>query len=360
MKRYALLLSLALFASAALASAQNLILNPGFENGAIPTNNDQVSFATGWSRDCGRFGTSPTSLPGSPDLFDRRSPHCDYQIPSNKWGIRDTRAGGNRYVGFTGSGTPGAYAETVKGTLSAPLTIAGCNYQISFWASAIDGWKGGPAGEPTCTTPLTTKTPNPNNRIEVVLRKGNDCSNGKVIFQSPAVTQKQWTYFAGQFSLTPAEAAVGYDRIELRMTIVSADSTFSHAVYLDDVSLVAAGLPIDPDFQLTGWIPAGNANTFLVRADVANIPVGSGFWWNVEEIDPATGAVVPNTTMTNPPAWWSPPQSTTFSGYYNNNSPNGVFVQGHTYRIRRGTWSRCNPWSEITKTISMCTGANCL
>jgi hypothetical protein len=160
--------------------------------------------------------------------------------------------------------------------------------------------------------------------------------------------------------LTPAEAAVGYDRIELRMTIVSADRTLSHAVYLDDVSLVAAGLPIDPDFQLTGWIPAGNANTFLVKADVANVPAGSGFWWNVEEIDPASGAVVPNTTMTNPSAWWSTPHSTTFPGYYNNNSPNGVFVQGHTYRIRRGTWSQCSPWSDITKTISMCTGASCL
>jgi hypothetical protein len=355
MKRY-VLLSLWLFAGAALANAQNLIVNPGFEDGSIPNSENQVSLSTGWSNGCDIW---TSGYPGSPDLFDRRSPYCHTQIPANKWGNRDTRAGGNRYVGFTGSGTPGFYGETVKGTLSAPLA-AGCNYQVSFWASATDGAKGGAPGATPCSTPLQRYTPNPDQRIEVVLRKGNDCSNGKVVFQSQPVTQQTWTHFAGQFSLTAADAAAGYDRIEFRLTIVPPQSTYySHAVYLDDVSLVSAGLPINPDFLLTGSIPAGNASTFVLQATVGTVPPGSGFWWNVEEIDPATGAVVPNTTMTNPPAWWLTPNSTTFPGYYNNNSPVGIFVQGHTYRIRRGTWSQCSPWSEITKTVSMCSGPHC-
>lgn len=34
--------------------SQDLVLNPKFESGAIPTGVDQVSLATGWSKLCGR------------------------------------------------------------------------------------------------------------------------------------------------------------------------------------------------------------------------------------------------------------------------------------------------------------------
>jgi hypothetical protein len=365
MKTFAFFAILALFAGTAAVHAQNMIVNPGFENGTIPTDGDQLALATGWSRNCGRnWDTSrPDGNQGSPDLFDIRSPNCLFGIPSNKWGNRNVRNGGNRYVGFTGTSTlhPGFFGETVEGTLSSPLGSA-CSYQVSFWASATDGVKAGTAGATPCNTPLTPFVPDPNaNQMQVVLRKDNDCSNGKIVYTSPSITQKNWTYFSGQFYLSAADAAAGYNRIEFRLA--PANPTFgkySNTVYLDDVGLqVASGPPIDPDFKLTGWIPQGNPSTFLAQADVATVPQGSGFWWNVEEIDPATGATVPNTTMTNPPAWWNTPNSTQFPGYYQNNSPYGVFLQGRTYRIRRGTWSQCSPWTEISKTISLCSGPHC-
>jgi len=173
------ILMLCVIVAPSTASGQNLIQNPGFETGTIPTISDQVHFATGWSRNCGKSWQSnaPQGTPGTPDLFDSRSPHCAYKIPTNIWGVRNVRAGGFRYVGFTGTLNvhgPQFYGETVEGTLTRPLVA--CDYQVSLWASATDGKRD------YCNTPISAMTPDPlYNKIEVVLRKGNDCSHGKVV-----------------------------------------------------------------------------------------------------------------------------------------------------------------------------------
>lgn len=230
-------LTAALVAAVTMAvNAQNLVQNPGFETGAIPTGENQVALATGWNNNCGRNYASniPSGLPGSPDLFDTRSTNCLYGIPSNKWGIRPTRAGGYRYVGFSGASTangPAYYGETVEGALAGPLGAS--TYEVSFWASAVDGIKY------QCNQQITGVPPDPQNKIEVVLRKGNNCSTGKSIFVSGSITSGNWQYFSGKFTLSAADAGAGYDRLELRLTQVAPSSgkTF-HIVYLDDVSLV--------------------------------------------------------------------------------------------------------------------------
>ena len=346
-----------------VVNAQNLIQNPGFENGPIPTGPDQVSKATGWSKLCGRVWTSTSTngAPGSPDLFDSRSSDCFYGIPSNKWGVRYTRAGGFRYVGFSGWSTQGGpqwFGETVEGSLTAPLRA--CNYQVSFWASAVDGIRY------VCNQPITPYGASPYDKIQVVLRQGSNCSLGKSVYTSPSITSNGWQQYTGQFSLSAADAAAGYDRIEFRLVqeLTHVPSTF-HIVYLDDVELITQGQLPNPNFQLTATIPSGNATTYQLTATAAFLPSGASFWWRVEEIDLTTGNALPNTTVTNPAPWWANPLTNVFSGYNStsnlgNISNIGVFQQAHKYRISRGVWSDCSPWTAISKTVFMCTGCRAI
>lgn len=166
-----------------LVNAQNLIHNPGFEVGAlIPVGENQVAAAPPWNSNCARYWLShyPEGKLGSPDLFDSRSSNCLYQIPTNKWGTRPPRAGGLRYVGFAGHTNiygPAYFGESVEGTLMAPLTVG--SYEVSFWISGVDGYRSG------CNEPFTSHAINPHTKIEVMLRKGNDCTTGKKRLRQP-------------------------------------------------------------------------------------------------------------------------------------------------------------------------------
>jgi hypothetical protein len=101
---------------------------------------------------------------------------------------------------------------------------------------------------------------------------------------------------------------------------------------------------LNPDFTLQATLNAGNATTFQVLATMPALPVGASFWWQVEEIDCA-GNTVAGTVLTNPAAWWTLPTANNFPGY--------TFQAGHRYKIRRGVWSSCVPWTEKAKTVEM-------
>jgi len=94
----------------------------------------------------------------------------------------------------------------------------------------------------------------------------------------------------------------------------------------------------------------GNTSTFSVVANMAPLPAGAAFWWKVEEIDPTTGATVPNTVMENPAAWWPTPAVNNFSGY--------TFKQKHMYRITRGMWNDCVKWVDLKKVVYMCSACD--
>lgn len=119
------------------SNAQNLVLNPSFEN----TSNLWCSFYN-----AGLFNnyvdnwTCPTA--GSTDLFHSSLATTCYSSPfsthpSNP-GNQAPRTG-NAYVGVVTYGPGGCspYREYVQGELSSPLVV-GSTYEVSFWVSLAD------------------------------------------------------------------------------------------------------------------------------------------------------------------------------------------------------------------------------
>ncbi len=344
---------------------QNIITNPSVESGSIPNNEDQVSFATGWSKGCGTFycgncGAPAFANPGTPDLFDGRSTNSCYDF-TNKWTPNlPERTGGNRYVSIDGGSVHPQtntyyYSETVMATINDRL-VENCPYTISLYAAKI-------SARYNCQGVFVSSfgTPDPTyNKIEVVLRKANDCNTVKSVFVSSSINSSAWTQYSGQFTLTATEAAVGYNRIEFRYLANPslATNTTGRFAFLDDVSLVPGNTPISADFGLTATSISGNQTSYQVTATVASVPAYSGFYWDVSEVDVNTGAVIPSTTMNNPTNWWASNLYYTnpFPGYCCNSLPttgNGTFLLGHKYRITRGTWGPCTDWTTVTKTVFM-------
>lgn len=330
-----------------------------------------MQYATGWTRDCGRFWVvsgGGFSNPGSPDLFDARSTNCAIDVPSNKWNnTLNERTGLNRYVGFLGgyvtstSGVTGPfYGETVRGSLTEALTSTSCQYEISFWAVA-------PKGSKTNCGVITNNTHiSQYNKVEIVLRKNNDCNSGLVVWTSSTVNNWYWGQVVGQFSLTPLQAAVGYNQIEFRMTpkpTEDAETALAiHGLHIDDVCLIKKMNPVghSSDFTLIATNPSGSPTNYLVTATVSSIPPESGYYWEVCEVNLTTEQQISGTCMVNPSNWWhsSLALSNTFPGYCCNNAPitgNGIFLQGHKYRVTRGTWGPCHPWSSTVKYVYMST-----
>jgi hypothetical protein len=258
-------LSLAFSLSTALGFSQNLINNPSVEAGTIPTNYGQVSYATDWYNGCGTGycgSCAPDyNISGSPDLFDSRSVSTCYDF-NNKWGNLTALNGGNRYLGFSGGnfGANGTYyfGETVKGTINARLA-ANCPYTISFSAASIRAVY-------DCAGAIDHALSEPNalyNKLEVVLRKDNDCSIGKSVMISGSLNSTSWTQFSGQFSLTAAEAAVGYNRVEFRFMALpnSSVSDGSRLAFLDEVSLQRNCPPPSANYN---FVTIGQTYTTLV------------------------------------------------------------------------------------------------
>lgn len=162
-----------------------------------------------------------------------------------------------------------------------------------------------------------------------------------------------WTQVAATGPAPRVGASMVYDSFNGQLVLYGGYA--GGVPYSDETwTMGSAAMNPDPDFQLTATLPAGNSPTYQLTATAAPLQPGASFWWRVEELDAVTGAVLPNTTETNPSAWWANPTTNVFSGYYNNSSPIGVFYQGHKYRVSRGTWSSCTPWSAVSKTVFLC------
>lgn len=118
------------------ATAQNLVLNPGFEDySTCPNFIDQMNRATHWGK--------PT--PGTPDYFNSCTTFPSISTPSNGFGTQDA-VDGNAYAGlvaYVDTSVYGGFAnyrEYIQGKLSEPL-VAGKFYAISFQVSVGDAYR---------------------------------------------------------------------------------------------------------------------------------------------------------------------------------------------------------------------------
>jgi len=327
-----------------ISTAQNLIENSGFENGPIPNAANQVSFANSWIAGCGD-GWLPSVgflVPGTPDLFDDRSSNCIVDIPSNKWAVNTTeRTGGHRYIGITGGTNIIArdgnyhYKESVLGTLKEQLN-ANCEYTIAMWAAATEGYS-----QTSYPCNVSQITNSPSNAIQVVLRKTNCNGQQKIIFTSNStIPKRNWTNLIGTFTLTTAEAAVGYDKIEFRMALQNQGFT-SRAVFLDDVSLTPPSLPTS-NFTLPDSICYG----LDLFADGTNSTNEQNHQWSVTLSDQWW-----NTTW-DPTTTWS---SGWITGQANNSNLTTLcnlnLIAGNFYRVRLAVSNCVSAWEIFEKLI---------
>jgi gliding motility-associated-like protein len=141
--------------------AQNLVLNPGFEDrSACPNFIDQLHLATHWSR--------PT--PGTSDYFNACATFAGVLTPDNGFGSQvpydgDAYAGLVTYVDTAAYPGFSHYREYLKGTVSEPLQSGkyyATSFQVSvaeqyrfgsnnlgmYFSAAIPAWSGSPTDYP--------------------------------------------------------------------------------------------------------------------------------------------------------------------------------------------------------------------
>lgn len=263
--------------------------------------------------------------------------------------------GGVGFVSFWGNQVVG---EAIQQTLSSPLT-PGHTYRLS----ACVRWLSNNPSLPQYVRfrarlsngPLASYTA-PGTLLGIFGQPTNTPS-----IPPPGITSQQWTTIALPNWIAPANTSFNTITINPENNNTVDDGGTVSWGQIDDVCLRDLSVPCvapNPDFRLTGVLAAGNSTTYQLTATTAALPVGAGFWWQVEEIDPLTGSAVPNTTVTNPPAWWTNPTTNVFSGYngtasLGNAANPGLFKQGHKYRITRGVWDTCHPWTSISHTVFM-------
>lgn len=333
-----LMLFLVFFLTKSMTST-NYILNGDFELGYIPNASDQVYKATNWSKRL----TECTFLGQSPDLFDSRSTSCEYDIPSNKWATNiPVRVNGNRYVGF--SSTDVYYAdptktsgETIRGTLTTLSNTCG-SYNLSFYVHTIDGFPYNWSCTPE-TFGVDLRA-----RVEVYLVKQGNCTR-KLIYSSPIIYgSNNWQLLSTSFNLTPAEIAVGYNKIDIETKQFTNEygQKSGGILFMDDFSLTTT--PLTPSLTGNTNFCDGDALTFngSVTAGTA-----TGYYWEIAESD-AAGVPTTNGYVWNSHYVGNPSGAFTF--------PTLPLVCGKFYKIKLAVYNGCNPWSETNLVIKI----NCL
>lgn len=144
----------------------NLVSNGNFESGTLPTAHDQLSNATGWSAGCAE---ASAGVQGKPDLIDSRTTHHLTRTPMSGHINPRNVSGNNRFAAFNGKAGP-LYGESIKGTITSPLTINSA-YTVSLYAAL---WNY-----------PSNVLPDPIFQIQVILRKNEDCAAGKVVYTTP-------------------------------------------------------------------------------------------------------------------------------------------------------------------------------
>lgn len=263
-------------------------------------------------------------------------------------------------------GNPGAIGlwgnqivgEAIQQTLSKPL-VPGHTYKLSGCARWVS------SAPPTpqyvrfrvraSTGPLATYN---QNAVDIGTF-GNSTNTPPVA--APGITSQAWTEIALADWTAPATTSLNTITVSPINDSAIDDGDLVSFGQIDSLCLQdprQACVRPNPDFALTAVSPSTSSSMFRLTATADPLPTEAGFWWRVEELDLVSGAVLPATTVTNPAAWWSDPETNDFSGYDGTASLNtslapGRFETGHKYRITRGVWDVCNPWTSATHTVFM-------
>lgn len=226
------------------ATAQNLINNGDFETYTtpLPYNSNTIVNATGWYDGCALVNTQ--GAPGTPDLITNSSAVGVYaKIPLiGHIAARNNGLANNAFAAIAGmkptATYPDLYGESIKGTINETLT-EDYVYTFSAWTAA---WF------PKIYDSQGHEIPVPVFQMEVVLRKPNDCTAGKLVYTSgnvpvlnrgaDGVVTSNWSQITGSFALNAADVAQGYSLLEIRFN----DGT-AQRVGIDDVSLTKALRP---------------------------------------------------------------------------------------------------------------------
>jgi len=339
-----------LFVVSFAAAGQNLITNPGFETGPLPTGLGQITSATDWTSTCAPFAAH---------LFDSRvsasiPPPCDVSALSNIWGSRAPH-GGFRYVGIGGD-QQNNHGSSATGLVLCPPGLGAGNYVVKFWASAID-WIRTPNSN-SCG-PGVPWSPSSSNIVEVVLRKSTDCTVWKLV-SSSLVMPKSWAQYSGTFTLTAGDA-LKYNRIEFRMKQASTWPEWYRFAYLDDVVLLPNPMPapLSAQFGLVASVVGGSTTTFTCTATpvVALTSCLAACWWYVCECGPISPWIcIPNGVwgscfFPSFPQWCASCTSTTPTPL---TFPGFAFLLGHTYRITYSVRNLFYPvWVSSSKVVLM-------
>lgn len=332
-----------------------ILQNPDFESGTVPTNYNQIHYATGWSVGCALNKTTPSETPyiGSPDLADANCPTASMDMPfQGHINPRTTGTTNNRFARILGSSfynpSAGIYGESIKGTLTEPLSTS-YQYNLVFYTAR---WK---ASYMSSTTV----------QVQIVLRKDNDCSFEKIVYTTPDVpilntcdncATNNWSQFSTSFTLTAAECAVGYNQLEMRL-VGPGSNTGPLGVCLDDVSLTKTALPkAQFSFQNTVGsttinLPWGPAPASLIC--LPNVYINgsasvneSRYFLEIAEFNPSTATDI-QMLYSN----WIQPFTPVPLFNINlttliNNDPtySGVFTTNGIYRVRLGVGI---PWHSV-------------
>ncbi|MGH9424253.1 MAG: hypothetical protein ACRD3J_30050 [Thermoanaerobaculia bacterium] len=253
------------------------------------------------------------------------------------------------YVRMWGNQTVG---EAIQQTLSAPL-VPGRTYRLSACVAHL-------ANNPSLPQYVRFRVRLSNGPLASYTTPGTLMG---ILGGPPGITTTQWTTLALANFTVPNGPPLNTITINPENNNTANNGNTVSWGEIDNICLQDIRNPcppLDVDFGLTATLTAGNSTTFKLTATTSALPAGAGFYWSVEEINLSNGTVIPGTTVSNPSQWWGNPLTNNFGGYVGTgtlvNSTNpGVFQQGHKYRITRGVWDPCRPWTQISHTVFMST-----
>lgn len=203
------------------------------------------------------------------------------------------------------------------------------------------------------------------------------CAGSSTTLTASGAPGAIYTWSPGGFVGTTITVAPGVTTTYTVVAVLGCcTSTASIKVFVDPTTLSA-------NFSVATAEVGTSHVSYNISAtpDVLTTWPATSFWWEICEVDVATGLTVLTPPMTNAQTWWYAPfiANNNFPGYnytvppsswpvaspmapgpslytttgtlWGTNPAPGLFQVGHAYRITRATWGECVPWTTVSKYV---------